>query len=356
MGCTKAAKHKIVLKDPDTPPFKERFHQILPPQLGGVCAHLKMMLDAGLVQPGGSPWCNAVVLVGERDGSLHFCINFRQFGSLTVRDSHPLPHICETLGGLAGAAHYSTFGVNSGFWQVPIDEESRQCTAFALGSMGLCECESVPFGLCDAPPTFWRLMLDCLGGLNLTYCLICLDDMIIFSQTEAEHLERMCVVFDCLCGHGLKLKPSRCDVFKTEISCLAHHVSKRGVLPSRESLKAIAGCPPPDTYTKVKSFVGLVGHYGHFIRGFANVAAPLCDLASVEGRDGRSEHLGLPPEGHEAFDHLRAACLQAPVLSFPDFSKPFLLETDASGKGLGAVLSQDSLMGDITLLLVLVMS
>ena len=229
--------------------------------------------------------------------------------------------------------------MNSGFWQVPMDEKSKQYTAFTLGSMGLYECESMPFGLCNAPPTFQRLMLNCLGELNLTYCLIYLDDVIIVFRTEEEHLERMRVVFDCLREHGLKLKPSKCDVFKTEINYLAHHVSKK-VLPSKKNLEAIAECPPPDTYTKVKSFVGLVGHYRHFIKGFANIATPLYDLTSGENKDKKSEHLDLPLEACEAFDHLKAACLQAPILSFPDFSKPFLLERDASGKGLGAVLSQ----------------
>ena len=339
-GHTKAVKHKIVLKDPDTPPFKERFRRIPPPQLDKVRAHLKMMLDAGVIRPSNSPWCNTVVLVRKKDGSLCFCIDFRRLNSLTVKDSHPLPCICETLESLAGVAHHTTIDMNSGFWQVPMDEESKQYTAFTLGSMGLYECESMPFGLCNTPPTFQRLMLNCLGELNLTYCLIYLDDVIIFSRTEDEHLEWMRVVFDRLREHGLKLKPAKCKVFKTEINYLAHHVSKIGVLPSKKNLEAIAQCSPPDTYTKVKSFVGLVGHYRCFIKGFANIMAPLYDLTSGENKDKKSEHLDLPQEAHEAFDRLKAACLTAPILAFPDFGKPFLLEMDASGKGLGAVLSQ----------------
>ena len=117
-------------------------------------------------------------------------------------------------------------------------------------------------------------------------------------------------------------------------------MSKRGVLPSKKNLEAIAQCPPPDTYTKVKSFVGLVGHYRHFIKGFADIAAPLYDLTSGENKDKKSEHLDLPQEAREAFDCLKAACLQAPILAFLDFGKPFLLEMDASSKGLGAVLLQ----------------
>ena len=104
----------------------------------------------------------------------------------------------------------------------------------------------MPFGLCNAPPTFQRLMQNCLGELNLTYCLIYLDDMIVFSEMPEEHLQRM---HDCLWEHGLKLKPSKCDVFKSEINYLAHHVSQKGVLPSKKNLESIAQCPPPDTYT-----------------------------------------------------------------------------------------------------------
>ena len=335
IGHTNATKHKIVLKDQDTPLFKEHFHRILPPQLDEMREHLKLMLDAGVIRPSNSPWCNAVVLVRKKDGSLCFCID-----SLTVKDSHPLPCICETLESLAGAAHYSTFDMNSGFWQVPMDEESKQYTAFTLGSMGLYKCESMPFRLCNTLPTFQRLMQNCLGKLNLTYCLIYLDDVIVFSEMPEEHLRRMCVVFDRLREHGLKLKPSKCDVFKSEINYLAHHVSRKGVLPSKKNLESIAQCPPPDTYTKVKSFVGLVGHYRCFIKGFAKIAAPLYDLTSGDNKDKKLEHVDLSLEAREAFDRLKAACLQAPILAFPDFNKPFLLETDASGRGLGAVLSQ----------------
>ena len=276
----------------------------------------------------------------KKDGSLHSCIDFRKLNALTVKDSHPLPCICETLESLAGATHYSTFDLNSGFWQVPKDEESKQYTAFTLGSMGLYECESMPFGLCNAPPTFQGLVQNCLGELNLTYCLIYLDDMIVFSETPEEHLQRMPVVFDRLREHGLKLKPSKCDVFKSEINYLAHCVSQKGVLPSKKNLESIAQCPPPDTYTKVNSLVGLVGHYRHFIKGFAKIAAPLYDLTSGDNKDKKSEHVDLSPEALEAFDHLKAACLQAPILAFPDFDKPVLLVTDASRRGLGAVLSQ----------------
>ena len=290
------------------------------------------------------------MLVRKKDGSLHFCIDFRRLNSLTVKDSHPLPRICETLESLASVAHYTTIDMNSGFWQVLMDEESKQYTAFTLGSMGLYECESMPFGLCNAPPTFQRLMLNCLGKLNLTYCLIYLDDVIIFSQTEEEHLERMCVVFDRFREHGLKLKPSKCEVFKTEINYLAHHVSKRGVLPSKKNLEAIAQCLPPDTYTKVKSFVGLVGHYRHFIKGFANIGAPLYDLTSGENKDKKSEHLDLPQEAREAFDHLKLRVSKLPSWPFLTLANPSCWKQMPQARAWELCCRRSSLMGDTILL------
>ena len=219
-------------------------------------------------------------------------------------------------------------------------KDSKQFMAFTLGSMGLFECDRMPFGLCNAPVTFQRLMLNCLGELNLTYCLIYLDDMIVYSKTPEEHLMRMRVVFDYLREHSLKLKPSKCDLFKTKIIYLAHHVSKEGVRPSHRNVEAIMKCVPPKTYTEIWSFTGMVGHYRCFIKGFANIAAPLYDLISGDNKDKKSEAVTLTPEALTAFETLKEKCIQAPVLTFSDFQKPFLLETDASGKGLGAVLSQ----------------
>ena len=142
-----------------------------------------------------------------------------------------------------------------------------------------------------------------------------------------------------------QVEATQCEVFKPEINYLAHHVSQKGVLPSKKNLESIAQCPPPDTYTKVKSFACLVGHYRCFIKGFAKIAVPLYDLTSSNNKDKKSEHVNLSPEALEAFDHLKAACLQAPILAFLDFNKPFLLETDTSAKSLGAVLSQKQVDG-----------
>ena len=273
------------------------------------------MLDAGMIRPSNSPWCNAVVLVRKKDGSLRFCIDFRKLNSLTVKDSHPLPHICETLESLAGAAHYSTFDMNSGFWQVPMSPESKQYTAFTLGSMGLYECESMPFGLCNAPPTFQRLMQNCLGELNLTYCLIYLDDVIVFSHTEEEHLERMRVIFDRLREHGLKLKPSKCEVFKTEINYSPCEQERRPAVKEESEVHR-----PMSSARHVHE--GEIFHWPGrslqaFHQGLRQDSGPLYDLTSGENKDKKSERVDLPTEALEAFERLKVACLQAPFWLFP---------------------------------------
>ena len=148
------------------------------------------------------------------------------------------------------------------------------------------------------------------------------------------------MVFEHLQEHGLKLKPSKCDLFKSEIIYLAHHVSKDGVKPSHKNVAFILECPVLKTFTKICSFTGAVGHYRYFIKGFAKIAAPLYDLTSGENKDKKSKPVTLMPKALEAFQTLKDKCIQAPVLAFPDFKKPFLLETDASGKGLGIILLQ----------------
>ena len=213
-------------------------------------------------------------------------------------------------------------------------------TAFTVGNLGFFECNHMPFGLCNALATFQRLMQNCLSKLNLIYCLIYLDNIIIFSLTAEEHLHWLCVVFDRFREYNLKLKPSKCSLFKDEINYLVHQVSKEGVQPSDLNLKAIAECAPPQNYMEIRTFLSLVGHYWQFIKGFAHIAQPLNRLLSAEGTSRKLEKVLLLKAALKAFDALKQACMTTPVLAFADYTKEFLLETDASKEGLGAVLSQ----------------
>ena len=165
-----------------------------------------------------------------------------------------------------------------------MDEASKQYTGFAMGNLGFFECKCMPFGLCNTPAMFQRLMKNSLGELNLTYCLIYLDDVIIFSKMEEEHLQHLHVVFDHFREHKLRLKPTKCKFFQNEINCLAHHISREGVQPSKENLKAVAEFTPPRTYMEIWAFFGLVGHYQWFIKGYACIAQPLHKHLSIWGR------------------------------------------------------------------------
>ena len=183
-------------------------------------------------------------------------------------------------------------------------------------------------------------MQSCLKELNLTYCLVYLDDIIIFLQMTEEHLNWLCVIFDQFREHNLKLKLSKCDFFRNEITYLAHQVSKDGVCPSNLNLKAITECAPLQTCTEVCAFLSLVGHYRRFIKGFAQIAQPLSKHLTGEGADKKSEWVLLTKDAMKAFEMLKQACMTAPILVFADCTKLFLLENDASKDGLGAVLSQ----------------
>ena len=188
--------------------------------------HLRKMLESRVIRPSQSTWCNAMVLVREKDGGLHFCIDFHHLNACMKKDSFPLPRIQEVLESLVGAGHFSCLDLKSGFWQIRMYEASKQYTAFTMGNLGFFECDRMPFGLCNALATFQQLIQNCMGELNFIYCLIYLDDLIMFLQMAEEHLHQLHVVFDRLREYNLKLKPSKCSLFREEINYLAHQVSK----------------------------------------------------------------------------------------------------------------------------------
>ena len=230
LGCTSAIEHEIHIKNSE--PFKEWFRCIPPPLLEEVHASLQDILEAGAIHLSQSPWCKVVVLMRKKDGTLYFCVDFRHLNTQIKKDSYPLPHIQEALESMVGSVHFSSMDFKSGFWQIKMAPELQQYTAFMVGNLGFYEFTRMPFGLCNALVTFQHLMQNTLGELNLTYCMLYLDDVIVFGHTEEEHLEFLCIVFETFRELNLKLKPSKCLFFQSEIDYLAHHVSQQGILPS----------------------------------------------------------------------------------------------------------------------------
>ena len=298
------------------------------------------MLDGGAIRPSQSAWCNAMVLVWKKDGGLWFCIDFWQLNARTKKDSYPLSRMQETMESLVGARFFSMMDLKSGFWQVKMSEKSWQYTAFTIGSMGIFEFLWMPYSLCNTPATFQWLMQNCLGELNLRYDLIYLDDVMVFCRTEEDHLIWLRVVFEHFWEHSLKLKPSKCHFLRKEITFLGHKVLEEGMKPGEEGLKSIAEMAPPKNYTEIRRFLGATGFFRRFIKNYAHIARPLNDLLEGEASKWKAQPVDLTPEAVEAFDLLKTKCVTALVLAFANFEKPFLLETNASSCGLGAVLSQ----------------
>ena len=209
-------------------PFKERYRRIPPHLYEEVKNHLQEMVEVGAIRRSFSSWASAVVLVRKKDGGLRFCINLCKLNNRTVKDGYSLPRIRDTLDCLHGAVWFSMLDLKSGYWQVELEEEAKPLTAFPVGPLGFWECEHMPFGLTNAPATFQRLMQSFPGELHLDWCIIYLDDIIVFSWTYKEHLHRLKAVFNKLKAAGLKLKPSKFDLFKQQINYLGHVVSKEG--------------------------------------------------------------------------------------------------------------------------------
>ena len=187
LGSTSQIKHKIKLSDPK--PFKDRYRRIPPQQFEEVQAHLQDMLKVGAICKSTSPWASPVVLVWKKDGSLRFCIDLQKLNSHTIKDAYSLPRIEESLDCLNGAKIFMSLDLKSGYWQVLMAEDSIPYTAFTVGPLGFYKCVRMPFGLTNAPATFQRLMESCLGDLHLQYCIIYLDDIIVFSKTPDEHIK-----------------------------------------------------------------------------------------------------------------------------------------------------------------------
>ena len=276
-----------------------------PPLVEEVHNHLQEMLDVGPISPSQSAWCNVVGLVRKKDGCLCFCIDFHCLNTHMKKDSCPLLRIQGALESLVGAGHFSCLDLKLGFWQIKMEEALKQYTAFTVGNFGLFECNHMPFQLCNALVMFQWLMQYCLGKLNLIYCLIYLDDIIIFLQTAEEHLHQLCIVFDQFREYNLKLKLSKCSLLKEEINYLAHWVSKEGVSPSNLNLKAIAECALPQMYMEMHAFLSLMGHYQWFIKGLECITQLLNEHLTGEGASRKSEWVLLSEGALKAFDTLK---------------------------------------------------
>ena len=349
IGHTKLVEHHIKLSDDQ--PFKEPHRRIPPGLIEEVREHLQEMMDAGAIRDSESPYSSNVVIVRKKDGSIRFCVDFRKLNNRTIKDAYAIPRIEDSLHLLAGTKYFSKLDLRSGYWQVEVAEEDKCKTAFQVGTLGFYEFNRMPFGLCNAPATFQRLMERSMGDMNLRDCLIYLDDIVVFSSTFEEHLERLEAVFQRLQINNLKLKASKCEFFKRECTYLGHVVSEQGIRTDPSKIETVRNWPVPRNVKEIRMLLGFTGYYRRFVKGYASIVRPLNDLL-IGHPTNKNAKKGKKPKPKPsvyvwgenqktAFQTIIDRLTHPPVLAYADYKLPFKLHTDASSTGLGAVLYQN---------------
>ena len=271
-----------------------------------------------------NPYGQQLVIVEKKSGELKLCCDFRLLNKKTLADSYPLPTVQELLDALKGSKYYLVMDLISGYSQLPLSERCKFKTAFrALGQ--LFEFERMPFGIINGPATFSRLISKCFGDLNLVWLIIFLDDLLVYSKTIDEMLDRLAVVFERLKMFGLKIKPSKVHLFQREVSHLGFHVSEKGIPTDPEKISAFTEWEIPDHDKDLNSFLGLAGYYRKFVIDFAKIAKPLYDILNVNRskkkiRTTQEDKKALKdkwtPACTEAFETLKHKLTSAPVLGF----------------------------------------
>ena len=297
-------------------------------------ATLDSMLGAGVIEPSQSEFAAAPVLVRKRDKSWRYCIDYRALNSATIRDVYPLPLIEECIDCLAGKKWYCALDMNSGYWQIPLDEKDKHKTAF-LTKYGLFQFTRMPFGLTNAPATFQRMVNSVLSGLIWSAVIVYLDDINVVGEEFDDTLANLVEVLTRFRQYGLKLKPRKCELFTQEVKFLGRKVNPSGIQVTDDHVKAVLEWPIPTCCKELESFLGFVNYHRSFITGLAGRAAILYELT------GTPKKKWTWSEKHtRAFEELKKAVTSAPVLAFPNSEDHFILDTDASDFAIGAELSQ----------------
>ena len=337
LGHTNAIQHGIQTMDPV--PVNTKQYRFPPVHKKEIDKQVKILLENEIIKPSLSPYNSPIWIVSKKPGPdgeplWRMVIDFRDLNERTVPDAYPLPNINEILDQLGGAKYFSVFDLASGFHQIPMKPEDAPKTAFSTPH-GHYEFVRMPFGLCNAPATFQRLMDHTLTGLQGTEMFVYLDDIVLYASSLTEHLIKFKKLAQRLREANLKLQPSKCKFLHKEVAYLGHIITEDGVKPDLGKIEAVRNYPIPSTPKGIKQFLGLTGYYRRFIPDFSKIARPLTQLLK---RDTTFE---WGPSQKTAFDHLRLALQKEPILQYPNFDLEFHVTTDASEFAIGGILSQN---------------
>lgn len=330
-GRTSVITHKI--DTGDAKPIEQRFYRTSYQNQLFIKEEIQRLLKAGLITPSTSQWTSPVVVVDKKNGKKRLCVDYRKLNKATKKDCYPLPRIDDMLETLSGAQWFTSLDLASGFWQVELDPLDREKSTF-ITRFGTYKFTVMPFGLCNAPATFQRLMDTVLRDILWQYVVVYIDDINIGSKTFEEHLDHLDQVFARIKKAGLRLSPEKCFFFKEELPFLGHVISRKGIHTDPEKLRSIKEFPIPKDLTQLRSFVALASYYRKFVKGFSSIAEPLYRLLK------KNVPYVWEKGQHDAFETLKTHLTSPPILAYPNFEKPFILYTDASTFALGAILSQ----------------
>ena len=337
-GRTSLVEHAIHTEN--VPPIKSRHRPVNPamePQLREQVDH---WLKQEVIEPSNSPWSFPLLAVPKKNGKTRWVLDYRRLNDITIKDNFPLPHIEDNLARMAKSTIFSGIDGTGAYHVVSVKEEDKEKTAFST-PWGLFQFRQMPFGLCNAPATYCRLVQKVLDGIPLSVAVPYLDDTCVHSPDLQTHLDGLRQVLQAHREAGLTLQPAKCQLFKDQIEYLGHVISAKGIAVPPEYVDVVKNWPVPTSVKDVRVFLGKVSYYRRFIKDFSSIAAPLTDLTKLTEDD----QFQFPVEAQEAFRRLREALTAEEILAYPRFDgeKPFILDTDWSQDpgAIGGVLSQE---------------
>lgn len=331
-GRTTLVKHTI--DTGDARPWKCNPRPISLAKRKALDAALDELIDTGVVERSNSPWGFPVVLVPKKDDTYRLCVDYRRLNEVTKKDAYPLPSISSLVSNLGGAKYFTTLDASRGYFQVEMDERDREKSAFTC-HRGLFQFRRMSFGLVGAPATYQRLMDQVLGDAKWQHALAYLDDIVVYSKTFDEHLRHLRDVLERLRSAGITLNPNKAQIAATRITLLGFTLDEGRILPNKGKLEAIVSYPSPKDIGELRRFLGMANFYRQFIPDCAAVQAPLTKLLR------KGERWAWGQEQEAALRRLTKLLANTAELQLPDLNREFVIQTDASDLGLGAILLQE---------------